>query len=109
MEFDETGADSLLVSGTTKFEEGSFITLALDEGASPVPNQQVSFQLPANIATFDNAALSYPSYLVGIGYNPTTGVLSATVDANAVPEPSTWALLLLGAAGLLYVRKRTRK
>ena len=33
----------------------------------------------------------------------------ASVDANAVPEPSTWALLLLGAAGLLYVRKRTRK
>ena len=109
LEFDETGADSLLVSGTTKFEEGAIITLALDEGASPVPNQQVSFQLPANIATFDNAALSYPSYLVGIGYDPTTGVLSATVDANAVPEPSTWALLLLGAAGLMYVRKRTRK
>ncbi len=26
----------------------------------------------------------------------------------AVPEPSTWALLILGAAGLLYVRKRVR-
>ncbi len=33
----------------------------------------------------------------------------ASVDANAVPEPSTWALLILGAAGLLYVRKRTQK
>ncbi len=28
---------------------------------------------------------------------------------SGVPEPSTWALLLLGAAGLLYVRKRTGK
>ncbi len=33
----------------------------------------------------------------------------ASVDANAVPEPSTWALLILGATGLLYVRKQTRK
>ena len=27
-------------------------------------------------------------------------------DSNALPEPSTWALLILGAAGLLYFRKR---
>ena len=33
-------------------------------------------------------------------------MLMATVDSNAVPEPSTWALLILGAAGLMYWRKR---
>ncbi|MBQ3349023.1 MAG: PEP-CTERM sorting domain-containing protein [Thermoguttaceae bacterium] len=32
--------------------------------------------------------------------------LTASIDTNAVPEPSTWALLALGAAGLLYLRKR---
>ena len=37
-------------------------------------------------------------YLVGIKAAPEPG--------SGVPEPSTWALLLLGAAGLLYVRKR---
>ena len=26
--------------------------------------------------------------------------------SKTVPEPSTWALLILGAAGLLYIRKR---
>ncbi len=107
LEFDETGADSLIVSGTTTFAEGSFITLALDDGASVSPNQQISFQLSPNIVTFDNAALSYPSYLTGVSYNSTTGVLSATVDANAVPEPSTWALLVLGFAAL-FLRKRVR-
>ena len=35
-------------------------------------------------------------YLVGLGAPESTGV----------PEPSTWALLLLGAMGLLYMRKR---
>ena len=38
-----------------------------------------------------------------------TGLLMAVPDPNAVPEPSTWALLILGAAGLLYYRKRTNK
>ncbi|MBR5711198.1 MAG: autotransporter-associated beta strand repeat-containing protein [Thermoguttaceae bacterium] len=32
--------------------------------------------------------------------------LMATVDSNAVPEPSTWALLILGVGALMYWRKR---
>ena len=30
------------------------------------------------------------------------------IDANSVPEPSTWALLALGVCGLLYLRKRNK-
>ena len=107
MEFDNTGTDSLLVSGTTTFEEGSIVSLAMEEGTSVSPNQQISFQLPIGIDTFDNAILDYPSFLTNLEYNSTTGLLSATVDANAVPEPSTWALLILGVI-VLYLRKRVR-
>jgi len=32
--------------------------------------------------------------------------LLATADPNVVPEPATWALLLLGSFGLLYCRKK---
>lgn len=32
--------------------------------------------------------------------------ITATADYNAIPEPATWLLLLLGTAGLLYFRKR---
>ncbi|MBR6435952.1 MAG: PEP-CTERM sorting domain-containing protein, partial [Thermoguttaceae bacterium] len=30
------------------------------------------------------------------------------VDPNKIPEPSTWALLILGAAGLLFWRKKSK-
>ncbi|MBR5162353.1 MAG: PEP-CTERM sorting domain-containing protein, partial [Thermoguttaceae bacterium] len=38
---------------------------------------------------------SYAAYLNGGGEG-----------GSGVPEPSTWALLILGAAGMLYWRKR---
>ncbi|MBR5710233.1 MAG: autotransporter-associated beta strand repeat-containing protein [Thermoguttaceae bacterium] len=40
-------------------------------------------------------------YLAGDG-----NIVRMDIDRNAVPEPSTWALMILGAAGLLYWRKR---
>ena len=32
--------------------------------------------------------------------------LYATLDANAVPEPSAWALLVLGTVGLFWLRRK---
>ena len=32
--------------------------------------------------------------------------ITGVFDANAVPEPSTWLLLVLGTAGLFYWRKK---
>ena len=38
-------------------------------------------------------------FLIGLG---------APESGSGVPEPSTWALMILGAAGLLYMRKRNK-
>ena len=38
-----------------------------------------------------------------------SNIVRLSIDRNAVPEPSTWALLVLGAAGLAYMRKRSRQ
>ena len=50
---------------------------------------------------FDLAAMDGGLYLIGHpGFAPEPG--------SGVPEPSTWALLILGAVGLLYMRKRNK-
>ena len=50
----------------------------------------------------DDGLLSYLNLSVVDNHN-----VRMQIDANAVPEPSTWALLVLGIAGLLYWRKRS--
>ncbi|MBR0237213.1 MAG: PEP-CTERM sorting domain-containing protein [Thermoguttaceae bacterium] len=44
--------------------------------------------------------------LSGFGDGYIHGFADYFVQSNDVPEPSTWALLILGAAGLLCIRKR---
>ena len=51
-----------------------------------------------NLLTAENAYI-WDLSIVG-------NTLQAVVDANAVPEPTAWALLLLGSFGLLYCRKK---
>lgn len=61
---------------------------------------------------FDLSAIPTVARLYNDGYitislaGDNNNIIRLSIDRNAVPEPSTWALLVLGAAGLLYVRKR---
>ena len=110
-EQDSTGIDQLIIlsGGTINISDDAVLELAM---TSPVPGAtytliDVEDGLTGKYATDDfwTGILSPASgYYWNLYVDGNT--LYASIDANAVPEPSTWALLILGAMGLLYWRKR---
>ena len=107
-------ADKLIVNGEATFASGSIIDIVLDNASSLVGGE--TFE--GVIITADNAAEIFDDVKAAIRSYYFTDIqvtqsgndisLSARLNPNAVPEPSTWALLALGAAGLLYMRKRNK-
>ena len=108
--------DILNVTGDTIFEDGSIIKIALDSNYDNAfeDGEQVDIQLPTGIKGGDGNDLDMDNLVFQssmfnlVGYDAGTGYLSVVYSAPTagVPEPSTWTLLILGAAGLLYCRKR---
>ena len=101
---DAADNDQLIVSGTTTYQDNSIIQFVLDSDSNYIPalGDVIEVTMPK---IDDWSKVSFSSYFFTIkGYEGGNVILG--VNPNAVPEPSTWALLLLGAAGLLYVRKR---
>ena len=87
-----------LLEGTALPSDGNF-TLDLISGAGATEELRAAFSDVLDSYYFKDYSLTLDNDRQVI-------TLSATIDPNAVPEPSTWALLALGAAGLLYWRKR---
>ena len=54
----------------------------------------------------DHVVSYYFTNLAYVPYGDAQYAITGILNANAVPEPATWALLLLGAFGLMYWRKR---
>ena len=104
--------DQLTVYGNINLA-GGIINLALADGCSLGLNDTIAVKLTANnsedIANDILRAIS-STYFTNLDYtyNADGGYyqITGSVGPNAVPEPSTWALLLLGVAGLLYWRKK---
>ena len=112
LEQDETGMDKLIAE-SFDFENGSIIELSM-EALLPGATYDIIAQ---SVGTFTDDQLneSYWTNLIdgGLPYYLNLSVINGNtvqlyIDPNAVPEPSTWALLVLGAAGLAYMRKRVR-
>ncbi len=112
-------SDVLNVAGVTTFEDGSIIKIALDSSYENAfeDGDVANIQLPSGILGNNGNELDeglvnlvfQSSMFDLVGYNAGTGVLSvvysAPADVASVPEPSTWALLVLGVF-VLFLRKR---
>ncbi len=106
----------LMLNGETFFEsEGSdgleFIPLTLSEIGQYalemlyLDNSGKGVSLYMAEGAFDSWNSEF-ALLNGFGYGYLNSYADYFVPSNEVPEPSTWALLILGAAGLMYLRKR---
>lgn len=112
IEQDATGIDKLNVGSFTFQESNISKNIELDITGIPFGSQ---YDIITSASVFTGNLLSdeywlkhfkddLPDYMTLAVVNNNT--VRLYIDRNAVPEPSTWALLVLGAAGLLYVRKR---
>ncbi len=104
--------DKLFVNGDATFDSGSIINITLDPSSSLKGGDTFSSVIiTSNNAQsiFDDVVSALQSYYFTDLQATISGneiSLSGRLDPNAVPEPSTWVLMALGAAGLLYWRKR---
>ncbi|MBR0238013.1 MAG: PEP-CTERM sorting domain-containing protein [Thermoguttaceae bacterium] len=111
-EQDATGIDQLIIlnGGTIDIANDAILQLAM---TSPVPGATYTLIDSPDGLTGEYASdefwngLLTPASAYAWNLYVDGGILYASIDSNAVPEPSTWALLALGVI-VLYLRKRVR-
>jgi hypothetical protein len=90
--FLDSAAGILLPGQTKTFKFGEFIP----DGVVPDGSYAFSTQLQFFAATLDRPLLDTSSF-------------GGTFTVTAVPEPSTWAMMLIGFAGIGFIRYRSVK
>jgi PEP-CTERM motif len=90
------------------FDEASWEDAVFSNGANFIPpTSEVAFNGPPGLGAGDSTE-------IGVGFSvpssgPETFEVVLTPTAAAVPEPSTWAMMLLGFAGLGYLGYRSSR
>ena len=111
--------DILIVNGDITLNDG-LIYLELADDSTLQPGERFTMVLSGNNSeAFANDPNFIDTYVrssdfTDLEYVPLTSgdyigkfaITGRSYNLNEIPEPSTWALLILGAAGLLYFRKR---
>ncbi|MBR5161050.1 MAG: PEP-CTERM sorting domain-containing protein, partial [Thermoguttaceae bacterium] len=105
--------DKLIVNGEYTIANGAIIYLELANMDAFTTGDVFEVLIQAGSAEKDYSSLifdalvpSWPFYDLSVTKSDNVYSIRGIYDPNAVPEPSTWALMILGVAGLLYVRKR---
>ncbi|WP_310385180.1 PEP-CTERM sorting domain-containing protein [Roseateles sp.] len=97
--------DQIAFTGSVLFESSSFLEIALINGFSPKGGDSFALFSYAQAPSGNFEDFYLPTLSAGLSWDVahlhTTGVLRVT----AVPEPGSWALLLLGLAGLTLLRR----
>ena len=108
IEMDETGIDTM---AATSFDLNGTISFTVTDD---IPGGAKYDILTSKDGTpFDEGIITQmlngqklPEYFTLSLAGPSNNIVRFTIDRNAVPEPSTWALLILGVVGLYFIRKK---
>ena len=112
--------DQLIVNGDFSIANDAIIEIILAGNSNFTSGDDFTAQIIANTLNGSNPAdgdvtslfedylaPGWPFYDLSVTKEGNVYSIHGTYDPNAVPEPSTWALLVLGVV-VLFLRKRVR-
>jgi hypothetical protein len=103
--------DQIIISGSF----GQFLTGAFNGfGITVLSGSLITSAITDASSTLDPLSLAIVGNVLWVNFEgiPTSGITTAVIDvgtSSTVPESSTWAMMLMGFAGLGYARHRGRR
>jgi hypothetical protein len=96
-------ADHYFVVSQVQLDDGNFLWLSAPKPGTPFPPGFTDLQSWTRDEMLDPDWLRVGTDIVG-GDTPPTFNAAFSLNGSVVPEPSTWAMMLLGFAGLGFRR-----